>query len=92
MSTRTLFQQIAAAANELKEAANTVVTAGRVKVDIRDEAKIASNMADYKWLSTDTAPTLVASERGIGAEIDTATHEIAFKYWDGSEWQPLVNS
>ena len=47
------------------------------------------SIPEYIWLAGDAAITLGADDRALGVEINTTTHEMTTKYWNGTAWGDL---
>ena len=46
---------------------------------------------EYGWLDTDDEPTpLEPTKLAFGVEINTTTHAMTTKYWNGTVWQEVL--
>ncbi len=46
---------------------------------------------EYGWLDTEGAPTPAEPNKlAFGVEVNTTTHKIIAKYWNGTSWQEVL--
>ncbi|NLW92358.1 MAG: hypothetical protein GXY34_12265, partial [Syntrophomonadaceae bacterium] len=49
--------------------------------------KLSGSIPEYGWLNTDTPPAPAdPAKLALGVEINTTTHKMTTKYWNGSAW------
>ena len=52
---------------------------------------LSGSIPEYGWLDTDDEPTpLEPAKLAFGVEINTTTHVITTKYWNGPAWQEVL--
>jgi hypothetical protein len=53
--------------------------------------QLSGSIPEYGWLSTDDEPTpLEPTKFAMGVEINTTTHEMTTKYWNGTAWVEVL--
>ena len=52
---------------------------------------LSGSIPEYGWLDTDDEPTpLEPTKLAFGVEINTTTHAMTTKYWNGAAWQEVL--
>jgi len=55
------------------------------------DVQLSGSIPEYGWLSTDDEPTpLEPTKFAMGVEINTTTHEMTTKYWNGTAWVEVL--
>ena len=53
--------------------------------------QLYGSIPEYGWLNTDDAPTPADPTKfALGMEINTTTHKMTAKYWNGTAWQEVL--
>ena len=53
--------------------------------------QLYGSIPEYGWLNTDDAPTPDDPTKfALGMEINTTTHKMTAKYWNGTAWQEVL--